>query len=135
MTQNLEEWILQYRKHRDLVFRKIASIEGKNPILIRNKDETTEQIYVQSSCSTFEKYNKETTPTIIVVLNTEANIQAMLHEWDILAKNKYLSVMFVNPDAQGEKRWIIRPYTHNRISERAALKTGIMSIAEQVEKC
>ena len=134
-NQSLKEWIVQYRKHRDLVFRKIANIAGEDPILITNKDNTQEQIYIRESCNTFTEFNKETLPTTAVVLNTDANIRTMLKEWDTIAANMQLTIMFVNPSSQGEKRWVIRPHIHDCISERTALKTGIASIAEQVDKC
>ena len=48
-------------------------------------------------------------------------------------KIKYLVVYFVNPFSKIEKKWIIYPSTHNRISDEASLKPGLRAMFDTVE--
>ena len=45
-----------------------------------------------------------------------------------------LSIYFVNPNSSTEKKWIIYPFTHSKITEHSALKLGLMTLFESVEE-
>ena len=69
----------------------------------------------------------------IFTYNTKNNLESLISMWDSIIKYKSLSICFVNQESKLEKRWIIHPYTHNKISERSALKQGLMSLFQTVE--
>ena len=53
--------------------------------------------------------------------------------WDKLIDFKFLSVYFVNPWSSLDKKWVIYPYTHNRIADEDSLETGLKSMFEMIE--
>lgn len=139
--ETLKEWYLQYIKNRDIILRKINSIDEGKPdedITINNKDDTKETAIINEEPNSFNdiiKNIKEEDKVNIIILNTKKNIDLMLKEWENLAKNKKLTIIFVNIDSTLDKRWIIKPYIHHRITEKSTLKSGIMSIAANVDFC
>jgi hypothetical protein len=135
--ETLKEWYVRYRKNRDIILRKIENISDKGShILIKNKNGTEEIGIVHEDVSSIlkllEPFDKKL-HIITVVLNKKAHMDILLEEWDKLIEYTQLTVMFVNPGPPEDKKWIIKPAIHDRVTERAALKKGIMSIAEAVE--
>jgi len=66
----------------------------------------------------------------LVVLNTKKNVDAVLANWDKLAKLKGLCIYFVNPKAN--EKWLLYPYTHDQITEKPALRRGLESLFSMV---
>jgi hypothetical protein len=56
-----------------------------------------------------------------------------LKNWSKLITIPKLSVYFVNPFSETDKRWIIFPYTHHQISEQESLSNGLRSLFESVD--
>jgi hypothetical protein len=140
MTQeSLKEWYLKYRKNRDIMLKRISSIEeNKVPLIIYNKDNTQEIIIINENTSSLIDLLNDISNTFyinIVLLNKKNHIDILIKEWDKLIEYKNLTILFVNPESITEKRWLIKPAIHNTISEKATLKQGIYSIAEAVELC
>lgn len=69
----------------------------------------------------------------LVVLNTRKNLDIVIQAWNELIKYPKLSIIFANPDSTTDKRWIIFPHTHEKITERKALKVGLESLFLTVE--
>ena len=67
----------------------------------------------------------------LVVLNNKENLKKVIEDWSKLTKDPKFRIFFVNPCVN--KRWIIYPYTHNRITEKSALKPGLNALFESVE--
>lgn len=67
-----------------------------------------------------------------ITLNNMANIKFVVSNWDKLIKFKFLSIYFINPFSTSDKVWIIRPYIHDRICDKASLELGLRSMAEMV---
>ena len=44
-----------------------------------------------------------------------------------------LNMIFVNPFSQTDTKWIIYPFTHNRIADHDSLDVGLRSLAASVE--
>jgi len=137
--ESLKEWYIKYRKNRDLMLKKIDEVINKDDnVVIKNKDGTEEVIIIHSDVASIKDilkpFDKEN-HIITVVLNKKAHIGILLKEWEHLIKYPGLTVMFVNPDASTDKKWLVKPAIHDRITEKAALKRGIISIAEAVELC
>ena len=137
--ETLKTWYLFYIKNRDLMLRRIENIVDKEDfILIRNKDKTQETAIVAdniTSYSTMLNKLSENEKITIVTLNKREHIKTLIDEWSKICSYKGLTIMFVNPDSQTEKKWIIKPHIHERITEKASLKSGINSIASSVDPC
>lgn len=137
--EHLKEWYIKYRENRDIILRKIESIiDNKTHISIKNKNNSEEVAIIHEDISSIvellKPFNKEK-HIITVVLNKKAHIELLLKEWDKLIEYNYLTIIFVNPHSSEEKKWLIKPAVHNKITEKSALRSGIQSIAESVELC
>ncbi|MFH0875973.1 MAG: hypothetical protein V1859_08600 [archaeon] len=68
----------------------------------------------------------------IFCLNIKKNIDFIIKNWNELIKNKELIVVFANPATNN--KWVLRPYTHNLISDESTLSLGLKSLFEGVEE-
>ncbi len=131
----LQDWTITYTKNRDLVFRKIISIEkNDSDFVVKYKDKVVKFVMVP-----FLKDNNQLNTLkleeniTIVVLNTSENFDFMIKNWSSVCKYRNLSVFFVNPFSTSEKKWIISPYIHSKICDESSLKQGLRSMFETVE--
>jgi hypothetical protein len=130
----LKEWAYNYIKNKDAFLKNIISIDNAPTGLLvkyKNKDQiiiTSEKLDIK-----LLKKKKESDNLFIFTYNTKNNLESLISMWDSIIKYKSLSICFVNQESKLEKRWIIHPYTHNKISERSALKQGLMSLFQTVE--
>jgi hypothetical protein len=133
----LKDWFRHFITNKDLVFRKIASIdEGKKgfDLIIKNKDGTKRYILMCPKL-TKEDIDKGSTKKDygLVCYNTKANVECVIEHWKTLISVPGSCVYFVNPYSEGDQKWIIMPYTHDKVSEMSALKLGLMSMFQSVE--
>lgn len=135
-TAYLVEWFVRYTKNRDLLFRKISEIkeEGEN-VLVKQKDGKTLLYHVQPFPDDFGKLAEsiQEEQKGIVVYNSKENFDSMMKEWKRLSGIKGLTIYFVNPFSKLEKRWIISPNIHSKISDAQSLKEGLNSMYLMVD--
>ncbi len=132
----LKEWTTNHIKNKDIILKKLVSIESKDSYLIATYKHKKQTFYIRPFLSNIDDILKETNNTdhfSIVVFNTKENFEFILKMWDKLANITFLSVYFVNPYAKDDKAWIIFPHTHSMVSDEASLKTGLKTMFEQVE--
>ena len=128
----LKEWAVQYLKSKDVIARKIKEISIQETVKVAyiNKDL---EVFSIASCSDLaflaslpkEKY------IMIITLNTHENLKGLMEQWKSLASYQNLSLMFINPFSS-EGKWIIHPYTHDRIADPSSLRLGLTSLFEAV---
>jgi hypothetical protein len=141
VKENLMEWYINYVQNRDLMLNKISSLDkntDQNSIIITNKDGTKENAFINEEVSSFLNIINPIpldSRITIAVLNKKKNIDQMISEWNQLSKYRFLTIIFINPISQTDTRWIIKPYLHDLLGDKAALKPGIMSIASSVDFC
>ncbi len=70
---------------------------------------------------------------IIVTANTQENVEFLISHWEELVQYPHVCVYFVNPNSSLDKRWVIFPATHDKITERKALRKGLESLFSTVE--
>jgi len=133
----LTDWIINYLKNRDIMFRKIEEVKKNKAgfdAYVKFKDRE-QFILVRPVIDVDELFNgvDEGKHLLIVVLNTISNFQMLLKNWDKFTRFKHLSVYFVNPFSKLDKKWVIHPYTHNNICEQNALEKGLKAMFEMVE--
>ncbi len=134
--ESLHEWLKEYIKHRNLMKQDIISIDDKPPIItVQHKTKKHIYVIITDPNKLTDNLNllKENTALSLIVPNQKEFLEAMIRDWDKLILSQLLSIFFVNPQALGEKKWIIYPQTHNSISDKASLKTGLVSLFEGVE--
>lgn len=134
----LLKWMNDYLLNRDLLFRKIQEIATRDDTHseVKYKDGRIATLYAipdldkeKDMVFSMAKENE----IILSTLNTKENLQTLIKNWPTFSLFKKLSVYFINPFSKTEKKWIIHPYTHDRICDRAALKLGLESMFLAVE--
>ncbi len=134
----LVDWAINFIKNKDIVAKKIEKIENNKDgfdFFVKYKDK--EQYFIIAANiadigSIIQKLNDYSYFTI-VTLNSKENFDSMLKNWSKLANFKFLSIIFVNPFSGLDKKWIIAPYTHSKISDESSLKNGLKSMFDMVE--
>lgn len=134
----LVEWTANFVKNKDVVARKIENIEkNKDGFDLYVKFKDKEQFFIISpsinNLDLIIPKLKSDSYFCIVILNSGENLDSLIKNWRRLIEFKFLSVIFVNPFSQLDKKWIIYPYTHHKICDESSLKTGLKSMFEMVE--
>ena len=134
----LVDWTINFVKNKDVLTKKIESIEkNKNgfDLFVKFKDKG-QSFIVAPSISDLNSIISKINNTLhfsIVTLNSNDNLESLIKNWRRLTEFKFLSVIFVNPFSQLDKKWIIYPSTHHRICDESSLKIGLRSMFEMVE--
>ena len=135
-TKYIADWFVRYVNNRDLAFRKIAEIkEEENKIIIKHKDGQTVFYYVEPFPEDFEKLADSIKEEHcgMVVYNSKENFDKMVSAWKKLSAMPGLTIYFINPFSKLDKRWIIRPYVHTKISDSESLEQGLNSMYVMVD--
>ncbi|MBI5392566.1 hypothetical protein HZA96_01735 [Candidatus Woesearchaeota archaeon] len=147
----LLDWAYYYAKNKDVLTRTIANIEKKqNELFITHKNKTQKYFVVEHLLTENKEnkammdaiikelqHNKQDTTKfyVIVFYNTKENFQYLIKNWNLFIDFPSLAIIFTNPDSKTDKRWVVQPYTHNKITEKSALESGLKSLFETVEVC
>lgn len=138
LKQYLLEWMINYLKNKDIFVNKIVNIEtdkGGFDAVITYKEKIQYLLVVPVLDDMPELFEKlDDNSIMIITLNSKGNLYNLQNNWDKLSKFKNLVFYFVNPFSNLEKKWMIYPYTHNRICDPKSLKQGLNSIFETVEE-
>ncbi|MEM4247548.1 MAG: hypothetical protein QXR48_02890 [Candidatus Woesearchaeota archaeon] len=133
----LIDWIVEYLKSKDANIKQITAIKKneQNVDVVVEGSLKSQYIIVQPQFNDVSKLDSlKDKHAIIVTANTKENVEFLITNWDALAKYPHLSIYFVNPNSALDKRWIIFPATHDKITERRALRKGIESMFSTVEE-
>ena len=134
----LIDWIKGFLKNRDVMTRSIEKIEdNKNGFDVYVKHKDKEQFIIAlpiigSIDGMLSKLKNKEGYYTIVTFNNRKNFNAIVSSWDKLIEFKFLSIFFVNPFSQLDKRWIIFPYTHSKICDKSSLEKGLKTMFEMV---
>lgn len=134
----LADWTLKYIKNKDVISKKIENIEnGKNGFDLYVKYRDREQYFmifpvIKDIDSVIRRLNN-ISHFSIVALNSKENFDAVLKNWNKLVSFKFLSIIFANPFSELDKKWIIFPYTHQKVCDESSLENGLKSMFSMVE--
>ncbi|NQV08319.1 hypothetical protein HQ529_00540 [Candidatus Woesearchaeota archaeon] len=138
LTSFLLEWMETYIKNRDVMLRNLKTIDKKaNELNVKYKDK--EQTFiVETFLDDFkhiiERLKEFPNSNIsLVVFNSVDNLKKIVEKWDLIKEFKFFSVYFVNPFSSMDKKWIIYPHTHHRISDEDSFELGLSTMFEGVE--
>lgn len=133
----LVEWSIVYIRNRDVIEKKLIEIiEKKDGFDIIAKYRDNNKFFlsipflnkIEDLKPAFDKDKF----VMIVSFNTKENIKLLIDNWKQLTDYPKLSFVFVNPFSMNDKKWLIYPWTHNRIADPDSLKTGIKSMADGI---
>ncbi|MFH0977825.1 MAG: hypothetical protein V1837_00850 [Candidatus Woesearchaeota archaeon] len=128
----LKEWITQFLKNRNMVFKTIESISKHDSYDLFVKHKTKEQYIIVQPILEDPKRISGDKHILVVCFNTEENFQFLLDNWKQLAACPNLTMYYVNPLSEPDKKWIISPYVHQAICDNTSLRTGLRSMFETV---
>jgi hypothetical protein len=131
------DWVISFLKNKDLIHRKIIDVSTQGQpydARITYKDKT-QVVMVLPTLDDFEalKQRLNDSHILIAALNNKDNLSFLLSHWKELVSFKNLCMYFINPFSTIDKKWIIFPYTHNRICDESSLRQGLTSLFEGVE--
>jgi hypothetical protein len=134
----LKEWAINYIKNRDILVRQIEKIEeNKDGWDIAVTAKTGMKFYlIVPKIEDFDGLLKkiDTSNITIIVFNTKANLDAVINNWGKIKGYPHLSIMFVNPNSELDKKWLVFPHTHDRVTEKASFKRGLKALFQTVEQ-
>ena len=134
----LVRWTLDFLKNRDILTKKIVSIENNKDgfdMHIKYKDRDQYVIVIPQLNDIGAMIGKISNDSYftIVALNSGENFEALLKSWKKLIDFKFLNIIFVNPFSGLDKKWIVFPYTHHRVCDESSLELGLKSMFDMVE--
>ena len=134
----LKEWIVEYVKNKDIFAKSIKNIKKSNDkITVEYTDKIHTFIiipFIKDINSIILKLEQHKEFISLVTFNSKENLNIIIQNWNQLLKNPKFSIYFVNPFSELEKKWIIHPYTHSKISSPASLKKGLLALFSTVEE-
>lgn len=144
INQFLFDWTFHFIKNKDIVLRKIVNIEeyiNQNYVFVEYKDKKMVYLVVpfvddfDKVWGELQEFKKKTESdaSCIVMFNNKENLDKVVEKWDVIDKDPKFQLIFSNPFSVTDKRWIIFPYTHSRITEASALKSGLKSLFNVVD--
>ena len=134
----LVDWTIDFVKNKDAISKKIEGIErgkGEFDLYVKYKDKEHYFIIltkIEDVSRIIEKINPEVYFSI-VTLNSKDNLDAVLKSWNSLAGFKLLSILFINPFSESDKKWAISPHIHNKVCDESSLERGLKSMFETVD--
>ncbi|MGM5482406.1 MAG: hypothetical protein ACQESF_02990 [Nanobdellota archaeon] len=137
LQESLKEWFKRYIKHKDIFDNKLERFNEDNKLIkvIYKNDEITALIEpIMQDIQSIEEILKKNEKVILVTFNNKKNLNFVVGMWQRLAEFKNLKIIFSNPETQGDDKWIIIPYTHNKITSASALEAGLKSMFNSVEE-
>ena len=132
----LMDWAIRYIENKDAIKKEIVNVERSKEgfdFIVHYKDRVKYFIIMSTLVNYILGRIKNDGALGVIVLNNLTNIRFVVSEWKRLTDFKFLSIYFINPFSTSDKVWIINPYTHDRICDKASLESGLKSMAEMVE--
>ena len=130
MNLDLLSWTEAFLRYKDAIQRKIQEIKinkEEKEIKVKQKD-GTEQLY--KCIDELEKTHiKEAENKRIVCLNTKNNLNWLIENWQELKETETI-IIFSNPKKTAH--WTVTPKTHNKITEKGAIKQGLKTLFESI---
>lgn len=137
--QALVDWIKNHLKNRDIMTKGIEDIKDKEQgfdVYVKFKDKEQFIIAVpiiEDLAGILSRLKDKEAYYTIITFNNRNNFKEIVSNWDKLAEFKFLNMFFINPFSNMDTRWIIYPYTHNKICDKDSLEKGLKSMFDMVE--
>ena len=137
LTTHLLQWMERYLRNKDLVHKRIKTLEVQGDTLTVAYADHTHQFRILTTLPAAQEATAPLTDAAhcsIVTYHTMENFNALIRDWEHYAKFKrHFSLYFVNPFSRQDKLWVLYPASHHAISEDSNRKAGLNSIASVVD--
>ena len=108
----------------------IVSIEDTGKDFIVHKKTGDIKFLIRPELTDASEFKNVTGKTGLVIFNSRKNLDFVIANWQMFSSLKELCIYFVNPVVN--EKWLLYPYTHNQITEKIALKRGLLSLFSMV---
>ena len=125
MNDRLKDWAIHFIKHKDIFLHNLNSIEDTETGFIAEFKTKKEEYIIQDNLE-FTDIPKDES-VCFVTLNNQKNFAKLIAEWKIIIAFPKLKIIFVEKISNG-KHWIISPSLHDKVSDKASLKSGLKSL-------
>ena len=137
-AKELKEWLVNYIKNRDILLKQIDSISEKSKewdVVVKTKSGEERYYIVRPELDDFDKIAEKLDDQTItlVVLNKKKNLDILIQNWGKTTHNPKFCIIFVNPKSELEKKWMVFPHTHEKVTEKAALERGLKALFQTVD--
>ena len=132
----LADWTIKFLENKDAIKMEIVKIEqGKEgfDFVVNYKDRIKYFVIAPILDNDVSSRIKNEDHFGVVILNNPSNIRFIVSEWKKLANFKFLNIYFINPFSTADKAWVICPYIHDKVCDKASLELGLKSMAEMVD--
>lgn len=137
LSTYLAHWMERYLKNKDLIHKRIKSLTAAGDCITVTQEDRTLVYRILPELGAAQEALAPLTPVnhcAIITYQTPENFDALIRDWNAYANFKrHFAIYFVNPFSKQDKLWVIYPSSHNAVTEAAALKPGLVSIASSVE--
>ena len=133
----LREWTIHFFKNKNAILQTLQKIEENKENYDLKIIYEDKEIYVilQPFIDDFEeiygKINKNKNINLIL-FNSKQNFDIIVDKWKRLINFDKLTIYFVNMFSISDKKWIIRPYFHDKIADESSIKIGLKSMFNMV---
>lgn len=134
--ETLVNWIVEYVKSKDAMVKQITAIKpnAQDCDVVVEGTLKNQFVVVQPTLAGVAELGAfKDKHLVLVTTNARENMEFLISNWEKFVQFPHLSVYFVNPNSAMDKRWVIFPATHDRITERRALRKGIESLFSTVD--
>ncbi len=126
---NLKEWTGIFLRQRDLIKREIQELkEEEKGFLIITKTGQEKRVRVAEDLDK-EDVNLPGTQ-VISTLNKKKNVIVVVNNWKAYAEQEDLLIVFAHP--QRNEKWLLKPYHHEKISDKGSLKQGLLAMHDAI---
>ncbi len=123
---NLKEWTKEFIRFKDCMKRQIITLEETEKGFLVEEKKEVKHYLVQEDLTLPEERSEK---TFIMTMHTKENVQVLKDQWEVFAKEKTLTIYFVN--IKTNEKWHIQPYIHAKITEDIEKSIDILS--EQIQ--
>src|SRR3989338_5289238 len=109
----LLDWAINLVKNRDILARQINEIEktkGNFDFSVKYKDGKEVFFIIKALIDDINKILEKMDKNshfCIITLNNKANFGVVINNWKKLVEYTFLSIYFINPFSQLDKKWVI----------------------------
>jgi len=134
----LTDWAINLIKSKDAITNSLQNIEkNKEEFDVKatysNKEEfIIVEPFIKNTEEIIAKLQKDRYITIFV-MNSYDNFKFLIDNWKKLIDFPKLTIYFVNMFSHTDKKWAIKPYLHNLVTDDKSLKEGLNSLFAAVE--
>jgi hypothetical protein len=131
----LYDWGLHFFRSRDLMLRNIRGMHQEEDHILIDFKVKTQMVLPVLDLNEVLDMPPEGRPEHLAVIafNTNENFKKLNSRWDEFAKDRFLSIYFINPMSDNDTRWMIMPYNHSQVADPASLKKGLKALFESVD--